>query len=214
MATYGDTNYTHHAAAAQIAGVIAMRLANADVLPFRYSQYATSVSENLDRLSNLQVQLYDQQMVSFDREMEQAQAWHDAAENLEGKVDALIAANASVSPKLANEFAFINQKLIGQERDLTQAKGLPGQPVVQAHDLLHRHPLRLQCGDPAGARGYDHGWRLGEGSQLCCAAAQLADDCHSGGVDGRRSRPIHCFPKVTLQRLLQDVFGAVGPPQV
>ncbi|MGE5603667.1 MAG: M28 family peptidase, partial [Nitrososphaerales archaeon] len=166
MNLYGDPGYLHHATAAQIAGVLAMRLANADLLPFRYSQYAASVVSNLDRLSQLQVQLYGQVMVSFDREKAQAEAWGKAAADLEAKVDALIAANPSVSPKLAGEFAFINEKLIRQERNLTQAKGLPGRPwyrhMIYSTGILSGYTVEtlpaledmITAGDWAKVRNY------------------------------------------------------------
>ena len=38
-----DPGYVHEAAAAKVLGVTALRLANADVYPLRYSDYATAV---------------------------------------------------------------------------------------------------------------------------------------------------------------------------
>jgi hypothetical protein len=158
MATYGDTNYTHrrsvprdrHAPGRPTSSPSATRM------PRRSTTWTGSAP---------QVQLYGQEMVGFDREVEQAQAWHDAAEELEDKVDALIAANASVSPKLANEFAFINKKLIGQERDLTQAKGLPGRPWYR--HMIYSNPLRLHRGP---CWRYDHCRRLAKVRAMlrCC----------------------------------------------
>ena len=129
MQNFSDPGYLHHAAAARVAGLIAMRLASADILPFRYSQYATAVSGYLNNLKRLQMQLYGKEVVSFDREMEQSQAWQQAAAAAEGKIDSILASNsAGIPPALVGQVEFINDKLIRQERDLTQAKGVPGRP--------------------------------------------------------------------------------------
>jgi hypothetical protein len=40
MDRYGDPEFLYHAAGARLWGLMAMRLANADILPLRYSTYA------------------------------------------------------------------------------------------------------------------------------------------------------------------------------
>ena len=46
-----DPGYVHEAAAAKVLGVTALRLANADVYPLRYSDYATAVQGYVDDLA-------------------------------------------------------------------------------------------------------------------------------------------------------------------
>jgi N-acetylated-alpha-linked acidic dipeptidase len=50
MEKYGDPEFLYHAAAAKLWGVMAMRLANADVIPLRFSNYARDVQVDLDNL--------------------------------------------------------------------------------------------------------------------------------------------------------------------
>jgi N-acetylated-alpha-linked acidic dipeptidase len=50
MDLYGDPGFLYHAAAAKFWGVMAMRLASADVLPLRYSTYASDIQVDLDNL--------------------------------------------------------------------------------------------------------------------------------------------------------------------
>ncbi len=126
MQHFGDPGYLHHAAMVKLAGIAAMRLANADLLPFQYSSYAEEVSGYLERLNARQVELYGDVKVSFEREIEQAQAWQAASVTLEGTAESILASQSSLSPALEKEAEFINGKLIGQERNLTQPKGLPG----------------------------------------------------------------------------------------
>ena len=167
MANFGDPGYRHHVTAAQLAGLIAMRLANADILPFRYSQYATAVSGYLNNLNKLQVQLYGKEVVSLDREMEQSQAWQQASAAAEGKIDSILASNsAGIPPGLVGQVEFINDKLIRQERDLTQAKGVPGRPwfkhmiyataVYQGYAVQYLPALAdmVTAGDWAKVRNY------------------------------------------------------------
>lgn len=122
MDHWGDPGYLHHAAMAKLAGIAALRLANADILPFQYSRYAAEVSGYLDRLSASQT------AVSFAREAEQAEAWKSAALDLEAGSAALLGENPSIPSALAGKVAFINDRLLQQERDMTQPKGLPGRP--------------------------------------------------------------------------------------
>jgi N-acetylated-alpha-linked acidic dipeptidase len=128
MEHWGDPGYLHHAAMAKLAGIAALRLANADILPFQYSSYAGQVASYLDTLNTEQVNRYGNVVVSFAREMEQASAWKRAATNLESKTEAILTANAFIPEALVDNVAFINERLLRQERDLTQAKGLPDRP--------------------------------------------------------------------------------------
>jgi N-acetylated-alpha-linked acidic dipeptidase len=50
MTTFGDTNFANHAAAARIAAAMALRLANADVLPYDYVEFARTMRRHLAAL--------------------------------------------------------------------------------------------------------------------------------------------------------------------
>jgi len=125
---WGDPGYLHHAAMTQLAGITALRLASADILPFQYSRYAGEVAGYLTDLNTRLQELYPNTMLNFDRELRQARAWGAAAAALEGKSEAILASNSSIPPALSGQMSFINQRLMQQERDLTQPKGLPGRP--------------------------------------------------------------------------------------
>ncbi len=51
MERFGDPGFAYHVAAARFYGLVAMRLAAADVLPLRYGSYAGAMQEQLDQLS-------------------------------------------------------------------------------------------------------------------------------------------------------------------
>ena len=50
MEKYGDPGFHYHAAAARLWGLMAMRLATADVVPLRFSTYARDIQVDLDNL--------------------------------------------------------------------------------------------------------------------------------------------------------------------
>jgi N-acetylated-alpha-linked acidic dipeptidase len=50
MEEYGDPEFLYHAAAARLWGLMAMRLAGADVVPMRFSTYASDLREDLDTM--------------------------------------------------------------------------------------------------------------------------------------------------------------------
>ena len=50
MATYGDPGFIYHALSTRFFGLLAMRLAAADVVPYRFSNYGPSLASNLDAL--------------------------------------------------------------------------------------------------------------------------------------------------------------------
>jgi N-acetylated-alpha-linked acidic dipeptidase len=70
MDHFGDPNFVYHVAAAQLWGTLAMRLADADGLPFDYTDYATQIREffteamRLARIRNLAASLDDKAMTS------------------------------------------------------------------------------------------------------------------------------------------------------
>jgi N-acetylated-alpha-linked acidic dipeptidase len=163
---WGDPGYLHHAAMARLAGITAMRLASADILPFQYSRYAGEVSGYLTDLNTRLQTQYPDTKLNFERELAQARAWGAAATRLEDKSEAILAGNSSIPPALSGQVSFINQRLMQQERDLTQPKGLPGRPwfrhVIYANGLYTGYGVQylsaledsIAAGDWAKVRNY------------------------------------------------------------
>jgi N-acetylated-alpha-linked acidic dipeptidase len=50
MDEYGDPGFHYHAAAARLWGLMAMRLASADVVPLRFASYAATLRDDLDAM--------------------------------------------------------------------------------------------------------------------------------------------------------------------
>ena len=120
MDHFGDPGFRYHVAAAQIWGTLAMRLADADGLPFNYMDYASQVREfftealKLARLRNLAGSLDDKSMTAaiddFAREAERVE---------KNRQDAI---RNSDRAKLAK----INDALVQAERQFIDERGLRG----------------------------------------------------------------------------------------
>ena len=114
-----DPGYEHQGTAAKVVGLMALRFANADVFPFRYSKYADLVIELLRDISEKYTFGVDLSEV-----IDQAQAWKLAVTSLEHRVSNLISGEVHLSD--SEDIQKINESLLQQERNLTQSQGIPG----------------------------------------------------------------------------------------
>jgi N-acetylated-alpha-linked acidic dipeptidase len=128
MEHYLDPGYLGHAGSARFAGTQALRLANADVLPFHYSDYAAAVSGYLDELQEVENTVPGAVQVDLQPLMDAAEAWRAASAGLEARAEALLAAGDTEGGRASRAIARINNALMKQERALTTRQGLPGRP--------------------------------------------------------------------------------------
>jgi N-acetylated-alpha-linked acidic dipeptidase len=111
MTRVGDPGFAYHAAMARLWGVMALRLANAEVLPFDYAAYGRDLLAYLDDVS---IRALARQL-SLDLGAARA-----AAEQM-----------AALPPPAAASRAdtlAVNRALMRAERDLTAREGIPGRP--------------------------------------------------------------------------------------
>jgi N-acetylated-alpha-linked acidic dipeptidase len=119
-----DPGYLGHQAASRMSGVLALRLANADALPLRYSDYAAQVDAYVSQLQEIQQSNPDAAQVDLTPLHEAAAAWKTASTALEAKATALTSGDSPPSRQLNR----INAALIKQERLLTAPRGIPDRP--------------------------------------------------------------------------------------
>jgi N-acetylated-alpha-linked acidic dipeptidase len=118
----GDPGFRYHTAMTQLWGVMALRLANADLLPFDYVAYADRIAEFARELEDRWSQAPDTAPVSFD-------GLHRAAARLR-----TAAAKAGETGARALEagdrdaLAAVNRRLMGAERAFLHPDGIPGRP--------------------------------------------------------------------------------------
>jgi N-acetylated-alpha-linked acidic dipeptidase len=121
---YLDPGYLGHAGSALVNGTSALRLANADVLPFHYSDYAAAVAGYVTELQRVQAETPGAAQVDLQILLDAAESWRQASERLEGTADELLQGGATKLRAIAH----VNRALMRQERALTTARGLPGRP--------------------------------------------------------------------------------------
>jgi N-acetylated-alpha-linked acidic dipeptidase len=121
MDHFGDPGFVYHVAAAQVWGTLGMRLADADALPFDYTDYANQIRDYFTEAFKLAKQRnldnsYDEQSVASaldDFTREAARVEHDRQAMIGGRSDVV---------KLKK----LNDGLIAVERDFIDERGLTG----------------------------------------------------------------------------------------
>ena len=120
MDHFGDPGFVYHVAAAQIWGTLAMRLADADGLPFDYTDYASEIREFFKEAVKLAG--YRNLASSFDQKAMNA-AIDDFAKEAEriekSRQDAIRSSDAA-------RLARINDALMNAERQFLDTRGLRG----------------------------------------------------------------------------------------
>jgi N-acetylated-alpha-linked acidic dipeptidase len=121
METFGDPGYRYHATAARIGAALALRLANADILPYDYVEYAATMRRYLPAIA---------QAVS-------ARRWPVSQTSLTTAIDRMArsaaAFNAARDSALGRPLATdtrraTNAALLRVERSLTRPEGLKTRP--------------------------------------------------------------------------------------
>ncbi len=112
MSRYADPGFHYHALMAQLWGVLALRFANADVIPLDYS-------------------LYPREIANYVRELEKtAPSLHAELQGLLAKCDEWQRAAEQVSSEMQqpSNTAVLNRKVLAEERALLAEDGIPGRP--------------------------------------------------------------------------------------
>ncbi|HYV12250.1 MAG TPA: M28 family metallopeptidase [Pyrinomonadaceae bacterium] len=172
MDHFGDPGFTYHVAAAQLWGTLAMRLADADGLPFDYTDYAHQIREffteamRLARIRNLASSLDDKAMTSavddFAREAERVEKDRQEAVRKGDRA----------------ELTKINDALVQAERQFIDAKGLRGR-------AWYKHQI------------YAPGIYTGYAAQPLTDFRQAIDDRNSANAKEALERIVDSIKRVT-----------------
>ena len=172
MDHFGDPGFTYHVVAAQLWGTLAMRLADADGLPFDYTDYAHQIREffteamRLARIRNLASSLDDKAMTSavddFAREAERVEKDRQEAVRKGDRA----------------ELTKINDALVQAERQFIDAKGLRGR-------AWYKHQI------------YAPGIYTGYAAQPLTDFRQAIDDRNSANAKEALERIVDSIKRVT-----------------
>ncbi len=135
MNHFGDPSYRYHALMAQLWGVLALRLANADFLPYDFGSYGAHIREYLAALakktdvSKLELNSLYAGIDEFTR----------AGQRLTGTIEAA-RASGTLDPLLADQ---VNRGMMDVERNWLNPAGIPGRPwyrhLLYACRLTYAH---------------------------------------------------------------------------
>jgi N-acetylated-alpha-linked acidic dipeptidase len=122
MATAGDPGFLYHAAMARYAGSLALRFANADVLPFEAAAYGREIARYAEELAG------EPGAAALRGDLAElaraARIWSAASEAAQKQIEARLAAGGAT----VAENAAANAWLLSLERSLLDPAGLPGRP--------------------------------------------------------------------------------------
>jgi N-acetylated-alpha-linked acidic dipeptidase len=121
MNHFGDPGYRYHALMAQLWGVLALRLGNAEILPFDFESYGASIRQfvaDLDDSTNLS------RHIDLDSLLHEVAEFQQAAHELNSSIGAAIA-EGRLDPAAASR---VNRALMQVERNWCIPQGIPGRP--------------------------------------------------------------------------------------
>ncbi len=120
MNHFGDPGYRYHTLMSQLWGVLALRLANADLLPFDFASYATNIRQFVNELSKGK----DLAQLDLKPILDAIDQFEAAGKRLDASASRAVASGA-IDPKLA---ATINHGAMQVERNWLNPDGIPGRP--------------------------------------------------------------------------------------
>jgi N-acetylated-alpha-linked acidic dipeptidase len=127
MDRFGDRGFHYHAAMARLWGLLALRFANADILPFDYALYAGELATYLEGLEKTASgEFFREELHPL---IEKAREWKNAAATVSAHLEAWRKGGKGAAPELNPALrAKINTAQMAQERALLHDEGLPDRP--------------------------------------------------------------------------------------
>jgi len=139
LSRIGDPGFRYNTTLARLWALLTWRMANADVLPMRYSDYARKVATYFDEVEK---KARPERALVFESGRAAARRWEEAAGAFEKRLDERLASGAAVPREAAQQ---INALLMAIERALTEPQGLKTRPffkhLVYAPQPTYREEL-------------------------------------------------------------------------
>jgi N-acetylated-alpha-linked acidic dipeptidase len=120
MNHFGDPGYRYHTLMTQLWGVLALRLANADILPFDFAGYASNIRQFVTEMAKNK----DMSQLDLKPITEEIDQFESAGRKLNQSVSAALA-SGTPNPQIANT---INHGIMQVERNWLNPDGIPGRP--------------------------------------------------------------------------------------
>src|SRR5580692_3347720 len=124
MNHFGDPGYRYHTLMSQLWGVLALRLANADLLPFDFASYASNIRQFVNELTKGMATRNDTSQLDLKPVLNAIDDFEAAGKRLDESANRALASGA-IDPKLADT---INHGTMQVERNWLNPDGIPGRP--------------------------------------------------------------------------------------
>jgi len=122
MEHFGDPGYRYMTAMVEVWGRLGLRLANADVIPYDFRPYASTVRGFVESLRDLPDLKGNLDLTAVETAVDE---WRREAENLHQKTEQALTAEGEIP---AGAFADLNAILLTVERELLLKDGIPDRP--------------------------------------------------------------------------------------
>ena len=120
MNHFGDPGYRYHTLMSQLWGVLALRLANADLLPFDFASYASNIRQFVNELTKGK----DMSQLDLKPVLDAIDEFEAAGKRLDDSAARALASGA-IDPALAKT---VNHGAMEVERNWLNPDGIPGRP--------------------------------------------------------------------------------------
>lgn len=120
MNRFGDPGYRYHTLMSKLWGVLALRLANADLLPFDFVTYADNIRQFVNEMSKGK----DMNQLDLKPVLDAVDAFESAGKRLNESISSALK-SGSIDPKLGDT---INHGMMQVERNWLNPDGIPGRP--------------------------------------------------------------------------------------
>jgi len=120
MNHFGDPGYRYHTLMSQLWGVLALRLSNADLLPFDFASYATNIRQFVDELAKGK----DMSQLDLKPVRQGIDDFEAVGKRLDESLQHALA-SGKVDPELAES---LNKGMMQVERNWLNPDGIPGRP--------------------------------------------------------------------------------------
>jgi N-acetylated-alpha-linked acidic dipeptidase len=153
MSQIGDPGFRYNVTCAQFLALIPWRLANADILPLDYSNYARSALAAIEEIERMAA---PQKGIHLERARRAARRWLEEASACEKKVRRFLVSEASLDSERA---AKVNSLLMDVERAMTEEEGLKSRPffkhLIYAPQPTYREELLPRIFEAIKAQEWD-----------------------------------------------------------
>jgi N-acetylated-alpha-linked acidic dipeptidase len=127
MSQIADVGFRYNTTMARLWAVLSWRIANADVLPMRYSVYASEVGSYLEQMEQRAMDKSERKL-GFALAREASLRWRESAASFEAELQQRLSSDSPLPRETARE---IDERLMGVERALTQETGLLRRPFFK-----------------------------------------------------------------------------------